>query len=267
MAISALSTVRADDDPVFLDEALQSLLGQTLAADEVVLVHDGPTPKELRSLLGSWEKKLPLKQVPLKEPAGLGNAMNAGINACSHDLVARFDVDDVNRPERFKVQRDYLERNKKVSAVGSCISEFTHAPNDLGRARRMLHSSNAIRKYARRQRPIIHTTAMVRKDVIYVIGGYPNHIPFMDDYCLWLNMLANGKSLANVQDILVDCRVGDGAAVPNKALAYLQAEMTLYHYKRRIGFASGADGFFVFLSRALSTIDCLLKKRKVQSAL
>ena len=87
-----------------MDFALASLYHQTLRASEIVLVHDGPLSEELYSCLDKWQSVLPLKQVLLEKNLGLGAALNAGLRECSHNLVARFDTDDINRPQRFEVQ-------------------------------------------------------------------------------------------------------------------------------------------------------------------
>ena len=119
MNFTALGSLYSREKAEYLDSALASLHHQTLRASEVVLVHDGPLNDELYRCLDKWQGILPLKQVLLEKNAGLGAALNAGLKECSHDLVARFDTDDINRPERFEVQLDFLSKNPEIDILSS----------------------------------------------------------------------------------------------------------------------------------------------------
>ena len=55
MKFSALASIYAGERPEYLDQALESLHKQTLQADEVVIVHDGPLTEELYSCLEKME--------------------------------------------------------------------------------------------------------------------------------------------------------------------------------------------------------------------
>ena len=45
---------------------------------------------------------------------GLGNALNIGLSACTYDLVARMDSDDLSLPNRFEGSiKKYLKKIRK----------------------------------------------------------------------------------------------------------------------------------------------------------
>ena len=123
MNFSALASVYSGEKPEYLDQALESLYKQTLQADEIVIVHDGPLTKGLYSCLEKWRSYLPLKEIKLRQQRSLGPALNVGIKECFHELIARFDTDDINHPKRFEMQIKHLEKNpKRVSlALGRNI--------------------------------------------------------------------------------------------------------------------------------------------------
>jgi glycosyltransferase involved in cell wall biosynthesis len=78
-----------------LQRCLVSLKGQQLPADEVIVVHDGNL--EVDALLASWEDRLPLRGLQIKE-RGASAKRNAGWRAAQHPLVAFTDDDCAPTP-------------------------------------------------------------------------------------------------------------------------------------------------------------------------
>ena len=140
ISFSALGSIYKGEHPAYLDEALKSLYNQSLPAREVVLVHDGPLASKFDSCLNKWRKILPLKEIPLEKQGGLAHALNAGLKECSHEWVARFDTDDINKPERFEVQFKHLKQHPEISVLSSDIGEFDKIPGDLDSIRKTAYS-------------------------------------------------------------------------------------------------------------------------------
>ena len=107
----------------YVEECFQSLLHQTVLADEWVIVEDGQLTKEMYDLLTHYEKAYPnlIKRVPLKENQGLGLALRAGIVACSNELVARMDTDDIARKDRFEKQLSVFQHDPTVDVCLSSV--------------------------------------------------------------------------------------------------------------------------------------------------
>ena len=91
---------------------------------EVVLVEDGPITEALRAVIDAARSKLNIVSVPLARNVGLPGALNAGLAACQHQLVARFDTDDLCVPERFEKQLAFMVSHPEVAALGTAIQEF-----------------------------------------------------------------------------------------------------------------------------------------------
>ena len=53
--------------------------------------------------------------------------------------------------------------------------------------------------------PINHPTVMFRRDAVLDVGNY-REMEYGEDYELWYRVLANGKELANIPEILVKVR-------------------------------------------------------------
>ena len=54
-------------------------------------------------------------------------------------------------------------------------------------------------------------TVVYKRDVILSLGGYQHHL-FMEDYNLWLRVIGNNYKVANLPDVLLYARVGNGNA-------------------------------------------------------
>ena len=67
--------------------------------------------------------------VELERNVGLGPALDAGLAACRHDVVARMDADDISLPHRFAVQMPIIEAG--VDIVGSGLLEFGEDADDV----------------------------------------------------------------------------------------------------------------------------------------
>jgi glycosyltransferase involved in cell wall biosynthesis len=103
---SVLMSVYNNEEPSYFEKALESCLNQTLLPDEIVLIKDGPLKKGLEDVIGKMCSRFPnkLKVIPLKDNVGLGEALRLGLKACSHGIIARVDSDDINMPDRFRIQ-------------------------------------------------------------------------------------------------------------------------------------------------------------------
>lgn len=110
--------------PQFLTECLTSLVNQTRQADEVVLVFDGPINVALQKVVQDFKPQLPLTIIALTKNVGLGQALNAGLNACQHDWVMRMDTDDICVPNRFEQQINFIQNHPEIDVLGGQIIEF-----------------------------------------------------------------------------------------------------------------------------------------------
>lgn len=220
------------DDPKHVCEALASLRQQTLCADEIVLVEDGPLTDRQYAAIASMEEGLPLRRIRLAENRGLGAALKAGFEACSGELVARMDADDIADPNRFAQQFDYLCVHPEVDVLGTAIEEFIDRPGDLGRRRLGPLRHDDIRRYAMTRNPLNHMTVMFRRRSVLAAGGYLPR-PGFEDYDLWLRVLSIGGRIANLPDTLVHARIGNGMLQRRHGLRYLRDEIAFFWSCRR----------------------------------
>jgi len=227
LAFSLLLPVYGGDRPDFLRTAFaSSVTEQTRRPADVVLVQDGPVPAPLAAAVAELAETspVPVTVVELESNRGLGPALDAGLAACQHDVVARMDADDVSVARRFEVQLPLVEQGADI--VGSALMEFVDDTDHVVLTRIPPLDPAWIRSAARFRDPFNHPTVVYRRSVVQAVGGY-QELPLMEDYLLFARMLAHGAEPANVAEPLVYYRVGAGAYARRGGRALLQSELAL----------------------------------------
>lgn len=251
MKFSVLMSLYIKENPQFLRECFESLVAQTHPADEIVLVFDGAVTEELESVVSEFETQLPLKLVKLPQNRGLGNALNEGLKHCTHQWVFRMDTDDICVPERFAKQVAFIEQHPDTIIFGGQIAEFGENVNDIVAYRRVPTEAADIVKFTQKRCPFNHMTVAYQKTAVINCGGYED---LQEDYYLWIKLVAQGQAVANLPDILVYARVGNGMVGRRRGLNQAKAEWRLFKLKYRLGIQSFGSGMLIFILRSASRL-------------
>ncbi len=226
------------DDPDYLRTAFRSAVhDQTVRPDHVLLVRDGPVPEPLDTCIAELcaDSPVPVNVVRVERSTGLGPALDAGLAASPHDIVARMDADDIALPNRFEVQLPLIRAGADI--VGAGLIEFETDPAAPGRRRVPPTDPDDIRRYARIHDPFNHPTVVYRRKAVVAAGGYGD-LPLMEDYWLFSRMLAAGARAMNVAEPLVYYRVGAGAYQRRGGREQLRSELALQKRLRDTGLIS-----------------------------
>lgn len=270
MGISVLMSVYEKEKPAYLQEALTSLEEQTKKPEEIVLVEDGPLPKELEAVVQVFEKtedSIRRKVIRLPENILLGRALAEGMKACSEELVARMDSDDIAVPERFELQFEYMKNHPKTAVLGGLIEEFDTADPTCRRVKHMPIAWEELRSYSRYRNPVNHMTVMFRKSAVEAAGGY-RHFPYLEDYDLWTRMLAGGERFANLDTVLVRARTEKSFYGRRGGFAYFQRYRKLRVQQRKLGLLSpGEYGKAVLLTAGMTLAPSSLRSLFYRKAL
>ena len=235
---SVLLPIWAGDRPDFLAAAFESTVdGQTRPPDQVVVVQDGPIGAQLGERVAelTGASRVPVDVLVLERNIGLGPALDAGLAACRHPIVARMDADDISVAHRFAVQLPVIESG--VDIVGSGLAEFTDDPEQVVSTRTPPIEPADIRERARFAVPFNHPTVVYRRDLVLAVGGYTDFAR-MEDYLLWAKLILAGARVANVAEPLVKYRVGAGAYARRGGLEQLRTELEVQRRFRRLGFTT-----------------------------
>ena len=251
MKFSVLMSLYIKENPEYLRACFASLVAQTRPADEIVLVFDGAVTPELEAVVDEFKSQLPLKLVKLPQNLGLGKALNEGLLHCSYDWVFRMDTDDICVPERFEKQTAFINAHPDTIIFGGQIVEFGQNINDIVAYRNVPTDAVSIVKFTRKRCPFNHMTVAYQKNAVLDCGGYED---LQEDYYLWIKLIAKNQQVANLPDILVYARVGNGMVGRRRGLNHAKAEWRLFKLKYRLGIQGFVSGLFTFALRSASRL-------------
>ena len=190
----------------FVQEAVESVLAQTLSDFELLLYDDASSDGTTDYLMGLRDPRLSVFRN--EENLGLTATLNRGLELAKGEYVARMDADDVAVPERLERQVKFLEENLDVGLVGSSrilidergdfIAAAFATPDDLG-----------IRWKCLLGNPFAHPTVVIRKRVLDAHGlRYDEGFITAQDYELWTRLLPRTRGV-NLSEPLLRYRLRD----------------------------------------------------------
>lgn len=232
-----MSVYEGDNADYFLRAFRSTVNKQTVPPSEVVLVEDGPVSLEMCATIErvASESPSPVKRVKLETNVGLARALDAGLDECTHELVARMDADDISEPKRFEKQLAVIEQGYDL--VGTGLVEFIGHEQHTASTRIPPTDAADISRSARFAQPFHHPTVMYRRSVVADAGGYEDIGP-MEDYWLFARMLHRGAKAANIPEPLVKYRVSDGAYARRGGVDKFRTEMSLQRRLHKLGFTT-----------------------------
>ena len=252
MAFSVLLSLYFKENASYLDLCFESVwFKQSIKPSEIILVLDGPIGEELIYCVEKWKKNigLSLMVVALSKNVGLGNALNEGLKYCSNEWVFRMDTDDICTPDRFDKQIQFIKSNPDIVLFGGQVLEFETDPKYSNVLKSVPTTDEQIKLFSRKRCPFNHMTVAYRKDVIQKLGGYKHHL-FMEDYNLWLRVIGAGYKVANLEDVILYARVGNGMHARRKGYEYIKSEKQLLNLKKELKIQNPIHANILFLIRS-----------------
>ncbi|MHB8878458.1 MAG: glycosyltransferase family 2 protein [Myxococcaceae bacterium] len=189
-----------------LELAVRSILSQSLRELELVAVDDGSTDGT-GAMLGAWVGRDSRVRVLEGGGRGLVAALNLGRRHCRGRYLARMDADDESLPERLEQSVLALEADASLCGVGTQVELFRDdrpvSPNMAAYGRWLNSLTSPERLFQERfvESPLCHPSATLRREALEEVGGYCDG-DSAEDYQLWLELLARGRRLSVVPQVL-----------------------------------------------------------------
>jgi glycosyltransferase involved in cell wall biosynthesis len=98
----------------YLEEALNSVLGQSYRLDEIIVVNDGSVDESAKIA----SRFAPGVQLFNQNNAGIGAARNTGIRAAQGSIIAFLDADDLWPKDSLQLRLDRLKQSAADAVVG-----------------------------------------------------------------------------------------------------------------------------------------------------
>jgi glycosyltransferase involved in cell wall biosynthesis len=195
VSVSVVLPVR--NGALYLREALDSVLAQTAAELELVVVDDGSTDDTPEILRSYRDERL---RVIRQEPAGLVAALTRAVAEARADVLARMDADDVSLPHRLERQVALLRSDDRIGLVGCGIEAIDETGRTLD-SWRLPADDGSLRRRLLLRNPFAHGSVVVRRRALEEAGGYRSDYGANEDYDLW-RRIAREWRLAAVPEVL-----------------------------------------------------------------
>lgn len=250
---SILISIYYKENPKHFDECMKSIWDQqTLKPAEIILVEDGLLTPELYELIDLWQERLKqtLRVIKLEQNVGTGKAKNIGLQHCQYEIVSIVDTDDISVSDRFEKQMQCFEADADLVILGGQITEFVDDISSPSGMRVVPLDNQRLRHYAKKQSPFNNMTISYRKSKILEVGGYQHHL-WMEDYNLFLRVIAKGYKIQNLVDVLVYARIDNGMHARRKGFQYIKSEKQLLNLKKQLKLQNPIHANILFLVRSV----------------
>lgn len=247
---SVLMSLYIKEKPEYLRLAIDSMLAQTVAPDEIVIVEDGPLTDALYAVLNEYKEKYPqtIRTVKSEKNIGLGLALNLGLKECKNEFVARMDTDDISKSDRCEKQLAVFAENKSLSIVGAFVDEFVDNPEKIVSTRAVPRMHEEIYRFAKRRSAFNHPVVMYRKSHVLAFDGYAN-LRRNQDVDLFGRMLFGGCKAQNVPESLLLFRSNNDLAKRRKSWENTKSYIDTIGNFRKMGYSNFKDFTIVAIAQ------------------
>ena len=209
----------------YLNAAIDSILNQTSANLEFIIVNDGSTD-QTRKILASYHD--PRLIVVHQENAGLTKSLNRGLALAKGEFIARQDADDISLPDRLQTQVDFLAAHPDIALVGSAVNVINGAGTQLAVFKSPCDAVG-IKLKLQEYNCFWHGSVTFRRSCLELLGGYTEIFATAQDYDLWLRF-SEKFQLANLENPLYCYRFNPDAVtfkkiVPQRRMADMARQL------------------------------------------
>ena len=168
-----------------LSRCLNSVMAQTLPADEVIVIDDGSTDDTAWFLREDY----PSIHYIYQDNHGVSAARNAGIQAATGEWLAFLDSDDVWEPAKLARQLTALKENKQY-LVAHTNETWLYKGKPKPQQARHRKYGGRIFQHCLPLCAMSPSSIMIHCSVFEEVGLFDESLPACEDYDMWLRITA-----------------------------------------------------------------------------
>ncbi len=183
VVISAAST-----EETYFEEAINSVLSQTLEDFELLLVDDGLSEENRAFLAGLKDPRLNV--IVNERNIGQSKSVNKALKLACGTYIIRMDADDVMLPNRIADEVAYMEAHPDVIAAGALATRS----NDRRVVPRVYPDADCLAIGLLFSNDMVHPTMVIRREMALERGlWYDEDFLYAQDHKFWADALDCGK--------------------------------------------------------------------------
>jgi glycosyltransferase involved in cell wall biosynthesis len=228
MVVTVLMAVY--DTPVgMLGQAVDSILNQTFADFEFLIVDDGSRDQVVRSFLVERAKGDSRIRIAWEPHRGLTASLNRGLSLATGRFVARQDADDWSGPSRLEQQLAWFRGHPETAVLGT--NAWTHQQDGTPLWQLHLPETHAgILAAFPLGNPFVHGSVMFSRAQAAAAGGYREEFRCSQDYDFFWRLAERG-SAGNLSEALYHYRYTSASVSAERAGEQAHAHRAI----RRLG--------------------------------
>lgn len=199
--VSVVMSVRNGER--FLNEAVDSILGQTFRDFEFIAIDDGSIDQS-GAILDCYKEKDRRMRIYHQENRGLVRSLNRGCAFARGKYIARMDADDIAVRDRLLWQVEFMETHPEIVVLGGAV-EFIDEVGKVFALARHPTQNQEIQRALLNASVFWHPSVLLRKSTFVWAGGYRSIVD-AEDYDLWLR-IADRFELANLTAVVLRYRI------------------------------------------------------------
>ena len=191
----------------YLQEAIDSILGQTYKDFEFIIVDDGSTDESASIIAKNAAKDSRIVSLHNEKNSGICVTLNKGLDVAKGEYIVRMDCDDVALPERIERQVAFMNERVDIGVAGCNIDMF----HDEYPENHMVFSFDTDPYECRAgllfAACVAHPAVIIRRSVLVKHNiQYDDYFRGMEDYYLWWQ-ISKYSQITNVPELLLRYRL------------------------------------------------------------
>lgn len=180
-----------------VERALRSVVEQSLAVGEIIVVNDGSTDNS-RAIVERFIATHPEANIRLinQENSGVSAARNRGIKEAVGDYIALLDGDDWWLSNYIAEVCRMMEYYPDADAYSTAFDIVTDKSLTRAAVPTTEGYIDPAKEALQRRYPIIPSTATLRRSMLMECGGFPEGMRIGEDQWLWAKMMSRGAKFA-----------------------------------------------------------------------